>query len=137
VGECNKIGYGTELGHSSGYGGEIDSVEYAQIPYGKHMAFANHDFFRTNNHGRIIGAAEYKNAYIFIAAFSRERPTVLKGVNHLFVSFNLARNDFCDKMNTGSIYKEIGMHFLGNTISTTDTTTADHDGYAVVLLATK
>lgn len=135
--ECKKVGYEDELGHSSGYSGEIDSVKYAQIPYGKHMAFANHDFFKTNNHGRIMGAAEYQNSWIFIAAFSRERPTVLKGVNHLFVSFNLARNDFCDKMNTLSIYKVIGTHLLGNTIHTADATTADHDGYATVLLASK
>ena len=133
--QCKKVGYEDELGHSSGYKGEIDSVEYAQIPYGKHLAFANHDFFKTNNHGRILGAAQYENAYIFIAAFSRERPTVLKGVNHLFVSFNMARNDFCDKMNSLSLYKNIGRQNLGNTIDTSDTTTADHDGYAIVLLS--
>lgn len=84
-----------------------------------------------------MGASSYQDSWIFIGAFSRERPTVLKGVNHLFVSFNLARNDFCDKMNSLSIYKVIGRDFLGNTIETSDTTTADHDGYAIVLLASR
>jgi len=135
--ECKKVGYEDELGHSSGYSGKINNVDYEQIPYGKHLAFANHDFFKTNNHGRIMGASSYQDSWIFIGAFSRERPTVLKGVNHLFVSFNLARNDFCDKMNSLSIYKVIGRDFLGNTIETSDTTTADHDGYAIVLLASR
>lgn len=133
--ECAKAGYRDEIGHSAGYRGEINGLFYRQIPEGKHMAFANKDFFQTNNHGRIMGPAVYRDSMVFIAAFSTERPTMLKGFEHLFVSFNRARDDFCSKMDARSDYRIVGLLSLGNTLDTGAETTADHDGKAVVLQA--
>jgi len=135
LGECKAAGYEEEYGHSSGYMGLIDGVFYHQIPDNRHMAFANHDFFRTNNHGRIIGPALFNGAYVFIAGFSTEKPTIFKGFRHLFVSFNRARNDFAVKLNGGPVYKISGSVVLGNRISTEELTTGDHDGRALVLQA--
>jgi|WetSurMetagenome_2_1015567.scaffolds.fasta_scaffold75361_3 hypothetical protein len=130
--ECKMVGYEEEYGHSSGYMGVIDNEFYRQVPNNRHMAFANKDFFVTNNHGRIIGPAFYNGKYVFIAGFSTERPSIFKGVHHLFVSFNKARNDFSLKLNDGSVYKIIGSMDLKNTINTNTTTTADHDGKVIV-----
>jgi hypothetical protein len=133
--ECKKIGYEEEYGHSSGYTGMINGAVYNQIPNEKHMAFSNKDFFRTNNHGRIIGPASYNGAFIFIAGFSTERPSIIKGFHHSFVSFNQARDDFATKMGAGSVYKLAGTLKLDNVVDTETTTTADHDGLAVVFEA--
>lgn len=135
--ECEKAGYGVEYGHSSGYNGIIDGVTYSQIPHKKHVAFANHDFFRTNNHGRIMGPAPYEGGYMFIASFSEERPAFKGKLEHLFVSFNAARDDFARKMNTRTQYRFVGMYALGNVLATAAETTADHDGNAVILVETE
>lgn len=135
VAECAKAGYGVEYGHSSGYSGIVDGVSYPQVPHKKHVAFANHDFFRTNNHGRIMGPAPYAGGYIFIAAFSEERPAFAGKLEHVFVSFNAARDDFSRKMNTRTQYRVVGSYALGNMLASQTETTADHDGDAVVLVA--
>lgn len=136
VAECEKAGYGVEYGHSSGYSGIIDGVSYPQVPHKKHVAFANHDFFRTNNHGRIMGPAPYAGGYIFVAAFSEERPAFAGSkLEHVFVSFNAARDDFSRKMNTRTRYRVVGAYALGNMLASQTETTADHDGDAIVLVA--
>jgi hypothetical protein len=132
---CKTAGYSEEFGHSSGYCAEIGGKLYKQIPNDKYMAFASKDFSVTNNHGRIMGPAIYKDAFIFVAGFCTERPIVLKGFEHLFVSFNRARDDFCMKMNARCLYTISGKLFLGNTIDAFDMTTADHNGAAIVLSA--
>lgn len=133
--ECKVVGYKEEFGHSSGYRGIIDNECYKQIPANKHVAFANKDFFVTNNHGRIIGPAFYDGKYIFIAGFSTERPTIFKGFHHIFVSFNRARNDFSLKLGGSPVYRIEGVVNLKNVINTDAATTADHDGKAVVITA--
>lgn len=135
--ECKAAGYAEEWGHTSGYAGIIDDVPCMQIPNNKRMAFANKDFYQVNNHGRIIGPVKYQGAYYFVAAFSRESPSFITGLKHLFVSFNAARDDFAAKMDTKSVFKIIGKENLGNVINGKSITTADHDGAAVVLSAEK
>jgi hypothetical protein len=135
--ECKKNGYGEEYGHSSGYSGIINDTIYKQIPNEKHMAFSNRDFFFKNNHGRIMGPALINGQYIFVAAFSTERLSIIKGFHHSFVSFNNARDDFCVRMNKGTIYKIKELINIGNIEDTDMTTTADHDGKVIVLQAEK
>ena len=131
--DCHTIGYEEEYGHSSGYLGRINGSIYHQIPDDRHMAFANKDFFRTNNHGRIIGPAFYNNSYIFIAGFSTERPSLIKGFHHSFVSFNRARDDFAVKMDESPHYRVAGYVEMKNALILKDLTTADHDGRALVI----
>lgn len=133
--ECAKAGYPEEFGHSAGYFGIIDGRPYSQVNGNRREAFSNHDFFVLNNHGRIIGPAQKDGAFIFIAAFSTEKPTVFRGFHHLFVSFNLARDDFCAKLDAKSAFKKAGRQYLGNVLHDGRETTADHDGYATILVA--
>jgi hypothetical protein len=128
-------GYEEEYGHSAGYCSDINGIRYKQIPNNRRMAFSNKDFFQTNNHGRIIGPANINGTFVFVGAFSTERPSIFKGFKHLFVSFNKARDDFCAKMDKFSIYTNEGILSIGNIANDSDTTTADHDGNAIVLIA--
>ena len=131
---CKKAGYKEESGHSSGYFGTIDNVAYAQIPDNRKMAFSNHEWFQTNNHGRIFGPAQCRKSWIFTAAFSRESFSLFNRVHHLFVSFSAARDDFCQRMNDATGYKLTLPFSLDNSVNTDTSTTADHDGKASVLL---
>jgi hypothetical protein len=135
--ECKRAGYEEEYGHSAGYRAEIGGRMYRQIPNDRHMAFSNKDFFQTNNHGRIMGPALIEGRYVFVAAFSTERPAFARGLKHLFVSFTRARDDFCAKMDAKTIYKIQGPVPLGNRLDSPTTTTADHDGQATVLVASR
>jgi len=135
--ECNRIGYEEEHGHSSGYYAEIDKLLYEQIPAKKRIAFSTSEFYKSNNHGRIMGPANYEGKYIFVGAFSRESFRILGSLHHTFVSFRIARNDFCTKMDKGRIYKIAGMYGLNNDQDDSEDTTADHDGQAIVLAAIK
>ncbi|MCK9170104.1 MAG: hypothetical protein M0P01_06780 [Treponema sp.] len=67
--------------------------------------------------------------------FSKEKPTIFKGIKHLFISFDEARDNFALKLNEGSVYKIAGSIDLHNIINTEKETTADHDGKAVVFEA--
>jgi len=133
--ECKRIGYEEEEGHSSGYYGSIDNFLYEQIPDKKRIAFSDGEFYRSNNHGRIMGPAFFNGEYVFIGSFSRESFKITDKIHHVFVSFRIARDNFCSKLNNGPIYKIIGTYNLGNTINDVDSTTADHDGRAIVLKA--
>lgn len=137
VSECKKIGYEEEHGHSYGYWGIIENVFYPQIPNKKKMAFSNRSFFHANNHGRIIGPGYFNEEYVFIGAFSRESFKLLRIIHHGFISFNIAREDFCNKMNSSNGYKIIGAYELKNVLSDNEFTTADHDGKLTVLEALK
>jgi hypothetical protein len=137
VSECKKIGYEYRHGHSSGYWGSIDNVLYPQIPNDKKMAFSNRIYLLVNNHGRIVGPRYFNKEYVFIGAFSRESFTLFHIIPHGFVSFNIARNDFCNKMNKSNGYKIIGAYELKNVLKDAEFTTADHDGKLTVLEAIK
>ncbi len=133
--ECKKNGYEEEAGHSSGYYAIIGGVMYAQIPNNRRMAFADKDFFKSNNHGRIMGPASWNGKFVYAGAFSREAFKLFDRVHHRFVSFNAARDDFCAKLSRGSVYALAGSWDLGNTLDGEGITTADHDGRALVLNA--
>jgi len=133
---CKAAGYEEEYGHSAGYMGEIAGQAFRQIPNDKRMAFSNKDFFQTNNHGRIMGPAFVNGEYVFVAAFSTERPSLWK-MDHLYVSFTRARDDFCACMAARTGYRIQGYIELGNTESSDVLTTGDHDGRATVLIATE
>jgi hypothetical protein len=133
--ECKINGYEEEIGHSSGYFSKIDGVLYAQIPNNKRMAFSDKDFLQSNNHGRIFGPALINGEYIFVGAFSRESFQLFTKVHHGFVSFTIARDNFCQKLNDGDIYKIDGSFNLGNILNDDEGTSADHDGKAIILVA--
>jgi hypothetical protein len=133
--ECAKAGYEEESGHSSGYRASIDNILFPQIPNDKRVAFANKDFFLTNNHGRIMGPSLFNGKYIFVAAFSTESFKVLDKAHHRYVSFIRARNDFCARMELGKAYRITGNLDLANIVDDAEFTTGDHDGMALILTA--
>jgi len=135
--ECKKQGYKAKHGHSCGYFGQIDSTLFAQITAQKKVAFSNKIFIKTNNHGRIMGPAYYDGKYIFVAAFSRESFRLLGRIHHSFRSFTIARNDFCQKLAKRNVYKIMGRYNLANRVDDDCSTTADHDGEAIMLYANK
>lgn len=131
---CRKAGYKEVSGHSSGYFSSIDDIIYPQIPSKTKTAFANHVWYKTNNHGRIFGPAQYGNSWVFTGAFSRESFALFNRVHHLFLSFADARNDFSQRLNDYSNYQLLGTVPMDNSINTDTSTTADHDGNAVLLV---
>lgn len=137
VKECRIAGYEEEGGHSSGYAALIGDRQYGQIPNNRRMAFSNKEFFLTNNHGRIMGPLYDGSRYIFVGAFSTESFKIIDKAHHRYVSFIRARNDFCAKMEEKSLYKITGSQDLANTVDTTEFTTGDHDGMAIILSATE
>jgi len=127
-------GYLVREGHSTGYHGYIDGVVYEQIPDGKEQAFSNEPSEMHNNHGRMFGPHPYHGTWLFIGAFSRERMDLLEKVKHCYVSFNQARDDLSQRLDTKTDYKinaflNLDNAFIGDPVSTT----GDHDGIAVLL----
>lgn len=135
--ECKRNGYYEEGGHSAGYLGIIDNNDFPQIPYRKRYAFADHNLFRTNNHGRIMGPDGYQGKFIYVAAFSRETFHLFSKIHHAFLSFQTARDDFSRKLTRGNTYRLVGYCFLDNQKNEDGVTTADHNGYAAVLAAVR
>lgn len=130
---CKQFGYKPKIGHSSGYCAVIDSLR--NTPFNGKKALANRSFYRTNNHGRIMGPEYFDGKYIFAGAFSRESFQLFTKAHHAFRSFLEARNDFCHKLNKSSAYSILGLHYMDNHIDTHFLTTGDHDGEAIVLCA--
>lgn len=131
-----KAGYPVRFGHSTGYQGVIDGQLYAQLPKGWDDAFSNDVFEVNNNHGRIFGPHRMGDAYIFIAAFSREDVDPFRDPGHRFASFNRARDDFTQRLHRATDYKVSGFVPLGNAlVDDPRFTTGDHDGIAVLVRA--
>jgi hypothetical protein len=135
--ECRRDGYEEESGHSAGYSADIDHARYQQIPAHKRIAFSTGEFFVTNNHGRIMGPARTAEGFVFVGAFSCEAFRTLNQVHHVFLSFNVARNDFCRKLDSGGHYAIAGNYNLNNVLNDAKVTTADHDGQVILLVARK
>jgi hypothetical protein len=136
VAAATAAGYPVRFGHSTGYRGLIGGVLYRQLPAGRDDAFSNRIFEETNNHGRVFGPHRFGDAYLFIAAFSRERVNVLEWPGHRYASFNQARDDFASKLGEKSAFKPDGHVALDNAVTDDPAiTTGDHDGRAVVLRA--
>ena len=96
---CKLAGYAVRGGHSSGYQASIDGQLFQQIPDNRMMAFSNARYTVENNHGRIMGPCRWENAFVFVAAFSREAYTPLASPPHSFLSFTVARDDFTARCN--------------------------------------
>lgn len=129
--ETLKAGYARWFLHSAGYKAYIKDDFHWQLFNGGSLDFTCYQTkfpLETNNHGRIFGPVRVGNAWIFTAAFSRE-----KALNHDYISFLRAATDFAKQMNDSTCYKNIGKVSLDNVIVRSDQFTGDHDGFAIVL----
>jgi hypothetical protein len=128
-------GYTIRKGHTTGYRGFIDGVIYEQLPAGEDEAFSDEPFETHNNHGRIFGPHPYHGMWLFIGAFSRERLDVLDKLRHHYVSFNQARDDLSQRLDTRTNYKIKAFLELDNALlGDPKFTSGDHDGIAVLLI---
>jgi len=135
---CKKAGFPEREGHSSGYQGLIESEVFSQVPLKSEDCFSDAPFELSNDHGRIFGTFEREGSYYFTGAFSRERVDLVIKVKHQFVSFNRARDVFAQRMSERSDYRIESFLSLGNVfIDDPNRTTGDHDGIAVLLMATR
>jgi hypothetical protein len=133
---ATAAGYPIRFGHSAGYRGYIGGDLYAQLPAGRDEAFSNRVFELSNNHGRIFGPHQMREAHVFIGAFSREAVAPLRWPGHRYASFNQARDDFARDLDRQTLFKSAGFVNLGNAIvGDPNVTTGDHDGRAVLLRA--
>ena len=129
-------GFPLRFGHSHGYSALLGGVKHAQLVSGKAAAFADHPFELNNNHGRIFGPQVLAGAYLYTAAFSREKVEPLAKVKHEFASFNQARDAFAERMDRKTSFKRTAFIPLDNALlNHPDLTTGDHDGIAVLLEA--
>jgi hypothetical protein len=125
-------------GHSTGYTALIGDIGFEQLPQGKGKAISDGPFELANNHGRIFGPYRWKEGWLFIAAFSRERVDVAAKVKHHFASFNRARDAFAWALDLEGSYKVAGFLPLGNAIvDSAELGTGDHDGLAIYITAVK
>lgn len=131
----NAAGYGPKSGHSTGYWGEVGGKLYPMLPAGKGRAFSDGPFWLPNNHGRIFGPVPLANGYAFTGAFSLEGIRLLPRPGHPYRSFQVAREDLADRLNSHSLYKRAGYVDMGSRLDTPTETTGDHDGRAVLLVA--
>jgi hypothetical protein len=129
-------GFEIRSGHSGGYLGFIEKMLYTQLPDKPDHAFADKPFEEDNNHGRIFGPCLINGVYYFTGAFSREKVVVNIPV-HQFVSFNAARIQLSENLNTNSTYKLAGKVDMKNRLETESITTGDCDGKAILLSAAK
>ncbi len=128
----SKAGYEVRSGHSGGYFGYINGRFYPQIPSLKQHAFSNEPFEFANNHGRVFGPYGYAGKYWFLGAFSRERVDSITKLEHVYVSFNQARDSVVSQLCKSTACKRKAFVNLNNVYLNNDEyTTGDHDGIAV------
>ncbi len=133
---CRAAGYKPREGHSSGYRGYLGGTLFPQLPAKTGHAFSNEPFELHNNHGRIFGPLRFREGWLFVGALSREKFEPLTRAEHVFVSFNQARDDFARELERATGYRISGRVDLGNAVTDDPVlTTGDHDGMAVVLRA--
>lgn len=128
-------GYPPRGGHSTDYFGEVGGRLYPMLPTGKGEAFSDNPFFVPNNHGRVFGPVAVTGGYAFTGAFSLEGIRLLPRPGHPYRSFQVAREDLADKLNSRTAYKRSGYVDMGSRLDTPTETTGDHDGRAVLLVA--
>jgi hypothetical protein len=127
-------GYPIREGHSAGYRAYVDGVVHGQIPEGREQAFSDEPAEMRNNHGRMFGLHPYRGGWLFVGAFSRESVDPLDKVRHRYVSFNQARDDLSQRLDSKTDYKIKGFPSLDNAlVDDPIVTTGDHDGIAVLL----
>ena len=131
---CRAAGYRSREGHSGGYRGYLGGVLFHQLPATAWHAFSNEPFELHNNHGRIFGPFPIKGGWLFIGALSRERFDPRTKTEHIYVSFNQARDDLARKLEEAAGYAVAGYVELANALADAPAlSTGDHDGRAVVL----
>lgn len=136
VESCSKAGYPSRRGHSSGYLGCIGAELYPQLPDGTDHAFSDEPYVVDNDHGRLFGPHDHGGQLCFTGALSREKVVPWAAVRHQYVSFNRARDAFAQGMSERAGYEVRGYVDLENVIIDDAVTTGDHDGMAVLLVAT-
>jgi hypothetical protein len=135
---CAKAGFSSRPGHSGGYFGWLGDRLYSQIPSKKHHAIADEPFEFHNNHGRFFGPCFWAGRYYFIGALSREKMDPATKAEHLYVSFNQARDRFARRLMEKGGFKITTFLGLENALlDDPGVCTGDHDGVAIVLTATK
>ena len=135
---CENAGFTKRSGHSSGYSGWIGNRLYAQIPSERNHAISDEPFEFHNNHGRFFGPHFWNGRYFFIGAMSREKIGVAPKLEHMYVSFNQARDRFAQALEDKGEFTITAMITLENVILGDPLVgTGDHDGVAIVLTAAK
>ncbi len=131
---CKAAGFPQRKGHSSGYFAMIDGVRIGQFEPKESHAFSDAPYELDNDHGRIFGPYLFQGKYFYVAAFSREVVAPLKKVKHRYSSFNHARDRFSEAMDEKTSFKKVRFVNLDNAIiGSSEFTTGDHDGIAVML----
>ena len=131
---CDRIGYRSRRGHSSDYRGQLGNRIYLQLPRERNHAFSNAFYILPNNHGRIFGPYSYYGKYYFAGAFSREGINLFAEVRHVYVSFEMAKQDFAARIEASGRYEVAGAVDMGSALTDHESlTTGDHDGTALVL----
>lgn len=137
-GAAAKAGFRSRKGHSSGYWGWIGTGLQAQYPEEKSHALADEPYEFNNDHGRFFGPYGHEGRFFFIGSLSRERVAPLSEPEHLYVSFNSARDRFARALDEKTDYRLTTFVDLENAIiGSTELTTGDHDHMAAVLTARK
>lgn len=132
----SAAGFPQRIGHSHGYSALIGGVRCGQFGDGRSTAFADEPFELNNNHGRIFGPFVFNGAYVFTAAFSREKIDPLARLKHEFLSFNHARDVLAQQLEWYTPFKRTGFVPLQNALLDAPAlTTGDHDGIALLLEA--
>ena len=133
----HDAGYPARTGHSSGYGGVIGGTVHGQLPEKKDHAYSTHPFMENNNHGRVFGPHKTDRGWVFIAALSRENVDYDHAPpEHVYASFDRARDDLAAALDEKSIFHRTGTVALNNAAAAdAGFYTGDHDGQAVVLEA--
>jgi len=133
---CRTAGFKPREGHSGGYHGFLGGLVFPQLPAAAGHAFADEPFELHNNHGRVFGPYRLADGWLFVGALSRERFEPLTRTEHVYVSFNEARDRFARRLHEMTGFKIVGRVALANALGDDPAvTTGDHDGEAVVLRA--
>ncbi len=141
-----SIGYPDRFGHSDGYQALIGGVWHPQFITKKEHAFSDAPFELDNNHGRVFGPAAFgpggaagdRRAFLFVASFSRENIDPITRIKHRYHSFNRARDDVSQRLHYLTNFAISAFVGLDNTlIGDEQTSTGDHDGIAVLLVANR
>jgi hypothetical protein len=133
-----QAGFPGRLGHSGGYSAIIGSIIHGQLTDGSSGTFADEPFEFNNDHGRIFGPFAFRKAYVWTAAFSREKVAPFSEVRHKYVSFNQGRDAFLSRMTQKTSFQHVDFIRLDNMIRNDSLiTTGDHDGLAALLVAAR
>ncbi|WP_309570908.1 hypothetical protein [Deinococcus sp.] len=129
-------GYPPRSMHSDGYWGLLGGEIRSQLPRsGQGEAFSDGPAYASNNHGRMFGPWKVPSGYVFTGAFSREDLSLLPAPRHTYNSFQVARENVAARLTARSAYKKTSYLNLNSRLDTSMTTTGDHDGRAVLLVA--